>query len=201
MRQATILFYLYHAYVSALPSLTARDTISNDVLRYIKCTNLSHSDGEKTHEQGMSGWFADGGAKGVAPDHRVIFDMATATDDVFYNGQGSVYKGDYQTGVGRMWSDFFKPYSSFGPQNVAKYRVGPVGAVHPPAPHGVWIGHASNVPEKAIETAYNCFTEGEDGAYTYEDPEYETYKTYVTCKQRDALQVSSLLTQLDSKSC
>lgn len=164
LNAAAALLSLSHAAV--VPSLSAREEIAQDAIRYIKCATLTTVRPDVGGwEQGMAAYYPDAATVG-APAEKVVFDMYTAVEDFFYNGKGSVYGGDSDKDTS-MWVDF---------------TVNP-GVVNPP--DGVYVG---NVKRKTgTQTfGYNCHT---DESYEYEDEEYGTCYGYVTCVQKDALKL------------
>lgn len=172
---ATTFLLLPLAYSAVVPSIAPRDEISKDTIRYMKCAKLvndkKHADNGASWERGMVAYYPDKSSAG-APTGQVFFDMYTAKDDVFYNNHGRVYGGDiFFWGGGKIWSDFVKPYTE-----------------NNKPPRGVYVGHAKRTAEK--EFGFNCFTEGSDKPFKYEDQYYGTCTAYVSCVQADALQVN-----------
>ncbi|ORY07934.1 hypothetical protein BCR34DRAFT_16188 [Clohesyomyces aquaticus] len=103
----------------------AREDVHVDVIRLMKCQHLF------TAKPGIGGWEQGQAAHwnreddfGAQPDDRVLFDMASAADNDFYNGDNNHYEGNTVTSA--------KHFS---------YSVANPGSVHPP--DGCWLGHAT----------------------------------------------------------
>jgi len=159
----------------ALPALSPRDAVSKDTIRYMKCAKLvnskKHAANGDPWERGMAAHYADKDAQPGAPTRQVLFDMQAAKGDIFYDHDGPAYGGDdFFWGGGKIWSSFSSPVKIIDP------------------PRGVWLGSASSTVGSDT-FSFNCFTEGRDKPFKYEDQYYGTCTTYVTCLQADALQV------------
>jgi hypothetical protein len=178
MKTATFLsFMLPLSGAMALPALSSRDEVSKDTIRYMKCAKLVNSNKHAANgdpwERGMAAYYADKGAAPSAPTSQVIFDMQAAKGDIFYDHDGPAYGGDiFFWGGGKIWSSFSSPVKIIDP------------------PRGVWLGSADRTVGSDT-FSFNCFTEGRDNPFSYEDRYYGTCTTYVTCIQADALQVHS----------
>lgn len=108
--------------------------------------------------------------KAVPPTAELFSTCTLAGEDYFYNGKGSVYGADYEGGGGSLWSDFYDPESNPNPAT------------------GIFVGTARRTTGSESFT-YNCFTESSETQFEYEDEEFKTCRSYVTCVQKDALKI------------